>query len=69
VRAIVELRSVACDQRQGPDPAIFGPFDLVEYAYYLCREFFPRHDALCRSPSAADGLAALCRQFWGVSSH
>ena len=25
-----------------------GPFHLVEYTYFLLREFFPQHDEICR---------------------
>jgi len=29
--------------------AVTGPHQLVEYTYFLQREFFPRHDALCQT--------------------
>ena len=29
--------------------AVAGPHQLVEYTYFLQREFFPRHDTLCQT--------------------
>lgn len=50
--AIADGYSVACST-VGPTGKqeglrIYGPLDLVEYALFLEREFFPLHDALCR---------------------
>jgi hypothetical protein len=56
VRSLREFRSVACDAGVGPDGAIYGPLDFVEYAYYLQREFFPLHDRICAAQ------AAVCRE-------
>ncbi len=75
VRAVRERRSVACDARMGPASAVFGPFDLVEYAYFLLREFFPEHDRLCAAQASewakghdgagiAGELATLRTRFW-----
>ncbi|MBC8462065.1 MAG: CehA/McbA family metallohydrolase [Deltaproteobacteria bacterium] len=45
--AIFDLKSVACEHHPGGTLRIYGPFDLVEYAYFLHREFFPLHDKIC----------------------
>jgi len=45
--AIFDLKSVACEQHPGEKLRIYGPFDLVEYAFFLHREFFPMHDKIC----------------------
>jgi hypothetical protein len=55
VDAIQARRSVACDHRIGADVCAFGPFDLVEYAYFLLREFYSRLDA-ARASALADGV-------------
>ena len=46
-QAVADLRSVACQAPPGGDAAIYGPSALVEYAYFLHREFFPLHDRIC----------------------
>jgi hypothetical protein len=45
--AIFDLKSVACEHHPGENLRIYGPFDLVEYAFFLHREFFPLHDKIC----------------------
>ena len=45
--AIFDLKSVACEHHPGEKLRIYGPFDLVEYAFFLHREFFPLHDQIC----------------------
>jgi len=56
--AIFDLKSVACElppcippytggKRGGENLRIYGSFDLVEYAFFLHREFFPLHDKIC----------------------
>lgn len=77
--AVVDLRSVACNGSLGPDPVICGTFEWVEYAYFLCREFFPLHDAICAQqakgctvgPAGTDeepteSLRRLTDEFWGT---
>ncbi|MFQ6040980.1 MAG: PHP domain-containing protein [Candidatus Poribacteria bacterium] len=44
--AIFDLKSVACEQHPGEKLRIYGSFDLVEYALFLHREFFPLHDKI-----------------------
>jgi len=61
-QAIRDGQSVACTS-VGPEGErdglrIYGPLELVEYAYFLAREFFPAHDALCQQ-EAVLGYAAL----------
>lgn len=51
LKSVLDHRSVACNGMAGPDPLIYGRFDLVEYAYYLHREFFPAHDTICAAQS------------------
>jgi predicted metal-dependent phosphoesterase TrpH len=41
LRAIAERRCVACDTAMGSAPVVLGPFDLVEYVYFLLRVYFP----------------------------
>jgi predicted metal-dependent phosphoesterase TrpH len=45
--AISDGRSVACQRCPGNGLIAFGPFHLVEYTYFLHREFFPIHDRIC----------------------
>ncbi len=45
--AIFDLKSVACEHHPDGTLRIYGPLDLVEYAYFLHREFFPLHDKIC----------------------
>jgi len=45
--AIKDHRSVACERPQGQNLRVFGPFELVEYTYFLDRELFPIHDGIC----------------------
>jgi predicted metal-dependent phosphoesterase TrpH len=45
--AIFDLKSVACEHHPGENLRIYGLFDLVEYAFFLHREFFPLHDKIC----------------------
>lgn len=46
--AILDLRSVACEHHPDEQFRAFGDFELVEYAFFLDREFFPIHDAICQ---------------------
>ena len=48
--AISSYRSVSCFISEN-SPILTGPFPLVEYTYFLFREFFPFHDELCRKIS------------------
>lgn len=41
-------RCVAVQNTPGCFPIIIGEFRLVLFAYFLLREYFPRHDELCR---------------------
>jgi hypothetical protein len=50
--AIRRNRTVACAVGTLPAPVIVGSYPLVEYAYFLSREFFPLHDDLCASQGA-----------------
>lgn len=45
--AILNLKSVACERPNGERLVVCGPYELVEYTYFLDREFFPLHDRLC----------------------
>ena len=48
LKAIRGCMSVPCFKTNGmPEPVIVDPHDLVEYTYFLEREFFPRHDEIC----------------------
>ncbi len=62
LQAIQEGHSAACTsvgpQGERDGLRIYGPLELVEYAYFLAREFFPAHDALCQQ-EAALGYATL----------
>lgn len=75
--ALRDHRTVACHLRTERDVTILGPLPLVEYAYFLQREFFPTHDIIrrrqaeaCAAEDAeaaarhADELAALYEAFW-----
>jgi len=44
---ILNLKSVACERPNGKRLVVCGPYELVEYTYFLDREFFPLHDRLC----------------------
>jgi len=46
--AILQLRSVACEHHPDESFRAFGSFNLVEYAFFLEREFFPIHNAICQ---------------------
>ena len=48
-------RSVACIHAQNHPAQIYGDSRLVNYAYFLEREYFPEHNAMCRK----DGEALL----------
>lgn len=50
-KAILDLKSVACEHHRNEQFRAFGPFKLVEYAFFLDREFFPLHDAICHKES------------------
>ena len=47
--AIRDDRSVAVHCPPGNFPLVVGPFRLVRFAYFLLREVYPAHDALCRA--------------------
>jgi hypothetical protein len=49
--ACTTLKPVDTQQRAGAMHA-FGPFELVDYAYFLEQRFYPRHDALCEEEAA-----------------
>lgn len=79
--AIRQGRSVAVVSEPGNEPEIFGDFRLVRYAYFLWRNYYPLHDAICAAEAVmiADVLNGLgekndiCRRrlrkenqlFWG----
>lgn len=46
--AIKNSMCVAVHHLPGEKPIVAGSFRLVKYAYFLLREFYPRHDELCR---------------------
>lgn len=65
LEAIAGGWSVACTTVKPVDPAlrldalqITGPFELVDYAYFIEQQVFPRHDVLCREE------AALAYRIW-----
>jgi len=45
--AIFNFRAVACERHPCGELRIIGPFELVEYSFFLEREFFPLHDRIC----------------------
>ena len=45
--AIANLKSVACERPNDERLVVCGPYDLVEYTFFLDREFFPLHDRIC----------------------
>jgi predicted metal-dependent phosphoesterase TrpH len=49
LQAIRNEQTVACVEAGTGSPIIVGHYHLVEYAYFLVREFFPLHDDLCLS--------------------
>jgi PHP family Zn ribbon phosphoesterase len=49
LNAIREHLTTACLISKSHEPIVTGPFHLVEYTYFLLREFFPRHDEICRT--------------------
>ena len=80
LQGIAEGWSVACATAhraplptdRGTDTLVFGTFELVDYAYFLEQQFFPRHDALCiqeadlayralRGDTLPEGAMAACR--------
>lgn len=61
LESIQSLKTVACDNNTGKETAIYGSFDLVEYAYFIHREFYPLHDELC----SMEVEQALCMQSSG----
>ncbi|MFQ6042992.1 MAG: PHP domain-containing protein [Candidatus Poribacteria bacterium] len=46
LEAILDCRSVACEHPDGGHFRAYGPFELVQYACFLEREFFPLHDRI-----------------------
>lgn len=46
--AIRAERSVAVHWIPGEHPVVVGPYRLTRFVYFLLREFYPRHDELCR---------------------
>jgi hypothetical protein len=53
VEAIRQRRTLACEPRPNGEVAMYGPFDLVEYGYFLHREYFA-------------APAEVRQEFWGV---
>lgn len=49
--ACTTVKPVDLQQRAAAMEA-YGPFELVDYAYFLEQRFFPRHDALCGEEAA-----------------
>ncbi len=52
VASVKAFRSVAVEARPGEAPRAYGSFRMVKLAYFLLREVFPAHDALCREEGA-----------------
>ncbi|HEX2950946.1 MAG TPA: hypothetical protein VHV83_15490, partial [Armatimonadota bacterium] len=48
INGVKSFHSVAIEAVPDAPVHIHGPFRLVKYAYFLLREVFPAHDALCR---------------------
>lgn len=46
--AIRDCRSVAVHKLPEENPVVAGDFRLTKYTYYLLREFYPRHNEICR---------------------
>jgi len=46
-QAIFDLKSVACEHHPNENFEAVGPFELIEYVFFLQREFFPLHDKIC----------------------
>lgn len=46
IAAVKAGRSVACIRMPGESLGIYGPLELVEYAYFLSRHYFPVQDRL-----------------------
>ncbi len=51
--AIRNGRCVAVHQQPGCFPIAAGEYRLVKFTYFLLREFYPRHDELCRDEGEA----------------
>lgn len=47
--AILNSKSVACEYCHNKELRVYGSHELVEYTYFLQREFFPLHDEICTS--------------------
>ena len=47
--AIRDERSVAVHWIPEEHPVVVGPFRLTKFVYFLIREFYPDHDALCNA--------------------
>ena len=47
--AIRAGRSLACQAAPQGLPVVIGPYEWMEYGYFLLREFFPMHDSLCQT--------------------
>ncbi|OGV52268.1 MAG: hypothetical protein A2017_00720 [Lentisphaerae bacterium GWF2_44_16] len=45
---IRSFHSVAVKAMPKGFPSVIGPHRLVKYVHFLLREFYPRHDKLCR---------------------
>ena len=58
IGAITGRKTVACDTMLGPEIAVFGPFELVEYAFFLLRVFYPMRTS----------LAGHSERFWQASA-
>ncbi len=52
IRSVRSNRSVAVEQIPGEFPAAYGDRRLVAFVYFLRREYFPGHDAICRDQAA-----------------
>lgn len=58
LEAVRAGRCVACVRLPDQPPRIYGPLELVEYAYFLHRSYFPELDRLHAEGSAACRLSA-----------
>lgn len=44
--AISSFMTVSCEKNENSQITIYGGLELTEYAYFLCREYFPQKDML-----------------------
>jgi predicted metal-dependent phosphoesterase TrpH len=64
VQAIAQRRTVACDAPAGAEAALYGPFEILEYVYFLHREYFPLHDRACAAGGTRAQVDQASDDFW-----